>query len=79
MSPFKLVYGRDSPDIPSYVPLSSKVQAVDLELTRRSEILETVKRNLKKAQVKMKKAADKKRTHITFEVGDKSVGKVTAL
>lgn len=43
MSPFKALYGRDPPDVPSYIPQDSKIQAVDLEMLRREEILETVK------------------------------------
>lgn len=70
MSLFKMLYGREPPDVPEYIPLLSKIQAVDQELTRREEFKQTVKKNLEKAQKKMKNAADKKRTPITYEEGD---------
>jgi hypothetical protein len=50
MTPFEAVYGQKPPSVLSYLPGTSKVQAVDQTLTVREDILRTLKENLVMAQ-----------------------------
>jgi hypothetical protein len=43
MTPFEAVYGQNPPSVLSYLPGSSKVQAIYLTLTAREAILYTLK------------------------------------
>jgi hypothetical protein len=54
MTPFEVVYGQKPPSVFSYLPGSSKVQAVDLTLIDQEAILRTLKENLVMAQNCMK-------------------------
>lgn len=69
-SPYKVLYGREATEIPHYNSGDSQVPAVDAELQLREETLEEIKKNLVKAQARMKRIANKKRTEISFEEGD---------
>lgn len=68
-SPYKIVYGRPPPDLLTYIPMAAKVQAVDDAIRSREEVLRILRKNLLKAQDRMKKFADRHRTEREFEVG----------
>ena len=69
-TPFELVYGRPPPQLLPYEAETTAVQAVDAELRNREHVLALAQENLRKAQIRMKNYADKKRTEREFEVGD---------
>ncbi|KAL3642027.1 hypothetical protein CASFOL_012842 [Castilleja foliolosa] len=70
MTPFEVVYGIPPPKVGSYIPGTSRVQAVDECLRDRDTILRELRHNLLKARDRMKAQADRHRREITFEVGD---------
>lgn len=69
-TPFKALYGYEPPHIPIGSPPKCSVQAVDEMLWERHQMLQQLKEKLIKAQEKMKKMADRKRTERHFQVGD---------
>jgi hypothetical protein len=70
MTPFEAVYGQKPPSVLSYLPGTSKVQAVDQTLTVREDILCNLKENLVMAQNCMKQQADQGRSERQFAEGD---------
>jgi hypothetical protein len=70
MTPFEAVYGQKPLSVLSYLPGTSKVQAVDQTLTVRGDILRTLKENLVMAHNRMKQQADQGRSERQFEEGD---------
>ena len=70
MTPFKAVYGISPPHLLTYVPGTSRVQAVDEYLRDRDTILYELRHNLSLARQRMKSQADLKRWEVSFEVGD---------
>ena len=70
MSPFEAIYGVPPPSMLSYIPGTTRVQAVDDMLRTREDILLDLRRNLLIAQARMKAQADQHRREVTFEVGD---------
>lgn len=68
--PFKIVYGRDPPQIIKYIPSPNDAPNVQELLIERDLLLSQLKQNLAKAQERMKKYADQKRIHKEFKVGD---------
>jgi hypothetical protein len=64
------VYGQNPPSVLSYLPGTSKVQAVDQTLTVREDILRTLKENLVMAHNRMKQQADQGRSEHQFAEGD---------
>jgi hypothetical protein len=70
MSPFQVVYGKLPPTLPAYIAGSSRLEAVETELSSREDILELLKKKLQKAQESMKNSADKKRLPHNFKQGD---------
>ena len=70
MTPFKALYGYKPPAISPYLPGSTAVAQVDQELRSRDELLETLKKNLLRAQSRMKQYFDKKHSERSFQVGD---------
>jgi hypothetical protein len=70
MTPFEVVYGHKPPSVLSYLPGTSKVQAVDQTLTVREDILCTLKENLVMAQNHMKQQADQGHSEHQFAEGD---------
>jgi hypothetical protein len=70
MTSFEVVYGQKPPSILSYLPGTSKVQAVDQTLIVREDILCTLKENLVMAQNHMKQQADQGRFERQFAEGD---------
>ncbi|XP_042969094.1 uncharacterized protein LOC122301779 [Carya illinoinensis] len=69
-SPFEVVYGRPPPLLVSYEKGSASNNEVEQELIDRDEVLAKVKRELKKAQTRMKKYHDQGRRAVSFKVGD---------
>ena len=49
-TPFEVVYGREPPSLLTYVPGTTKVATVEMELMKRDQILKDLKENLKMAQ-----------------------------
>lgn len=70
MSPFQAVYGRTPPNIIDYRVGDSNVEAVDILLKQRDQLLRELKTNLQAAQERMKRYADLKRRPYEFEVGN---------
>ncbi|KAD6796719.1 hypothetical protein E3N88_07615 [Mikania micrantha] len=69
-TPFKVVYGRDPPQLHNYVPGETANAELKQQLLSRDEMLKLLKANLQKAQVRMKNQADQKRRELSFQVGD---------
>jgi len=69
MTPYEAVYGVPPPRLLSYIPGTTRVEAVDEVLRNRKQILNLLQQNIKQAQQRMKKFADLKRTEREFEVG----------
>lgn len=71
MTPFRALYGRDPP-IPTRVNRNdTTVDSLHTLLVERDAILDELKANLARAQVRMKHFADLKRKEENFEVGDR--------
>jgi hypothetical protein len=70
MTHFEAVYGNKPPSVLSYLPGTSKVQAVDQILTVREDILRTLKENLVMAQNRMKQQAYQGHSERQFAEGD---------
>ncbi|KAH9770903.1 Integrase catalytic domain-containing protein [Citrus sinensis] len=70
MTPFEAVYGIPPPHLVTYVPGTSRVQAVDEYLRDRDTILRELRHNLSLARQRMKSHTDLKRWEVSFEVGD---------
>ncbi|KAL7087088.1 hypothetical protein ACP275_13G044200 [Erythranthe tilingii] len=70
MCPFEAVYGVSPPNFLSYIPGTSRVQAVDDYLKDRDAILKELHENLQIAQNRMKCQADQRRRDVQFNVGD---------
>jgi hypothetical protein len=70
MTPFEAVYGQKPPSVLSYLPGTSKVQAIDQTLTVQEDIHRTLKENLVMAQNRMKQQADQGHSERQFAEGD---------
>ncbi|WVY93248.1 hypothetical protein V8G54_032336 [Vigna mungo] len=57
-TPFEIVYGRSPPSLPGYILGQSQVEVVDHLLSSWDNIISTLRRNLQKAQARMKSMAD---------------------
>lgn len=64
------LYGYQPPTIEAYLPNSTAVHEVDMELRTRDSLLERLKANLQLAQSLMKGYANKHKTERSFELGD---------
>jgi hypothetical protein len=62
MTPFEAVYGVPPPRLLSYIPGTTRVQAVKEVLRNREQILKLLHHNLKHTQQRMKKYANIRRT-----------------
>lgn len=58
MTPYGAVYGPNLLSMASYIPSTSKVDAVDRKLCTREAIIHTLKNNLVMAQNRMKQQVD---------------------
>ncbi|XP_058784803.1 uncharacterized protein LOC131659663 [Vicia villosa] len=63
-----VVYGKEPPTIATYVLGASKIAATDDLLNEREEVLSMLRKNLTKAQERMKTLADNHRRDVSFEV-----------
>nr|KYP34828.1 Retrotransposable element Tf2 [Cajanus cajan] len=70
MTPFKAVYGRDPPTIAKYTLDTQDPPSLQELLQQRDLVLNQLKNHLLKAQIHMKKFADKKRMPLELKVGD---------
>ena len=70
MSPFEVVYGRPPPVLSTYEKGMARNEEVERELLARNEIIAKVKKELEKAQGRMKKYYDQGRRDVTFEPGE---------
>ncbi|XP_011027642.1 PREDICTED: transposon Ty3-G Gag-Pol polyprotein [Populus euphratica] len=70
ISPFEAVYGISPPNVLSYVPGTTRVQAVDEYLHDRDSVLQDLRHQLVLARDRMKTQADKHRREVHFTVGD---------
>lgn len=70
VSPFESVYDVPPPSLLSYVPGTTKVQAMDDFLHSREKILRDLRQNLIMTRDRMKSQADQHRRDIVYEVGD---------
>ncbi|XP_058746621.1 uncharacterized protein LOC131619549 [Vicia villosa] len=70
MTPFKALYGRDPPNLPSYLSDPNLDESLVVSLQKRHSILMELKEHLKKSRIQMEKQANKKRTDYAFKEGD---------
>ncbi|MCH79797.1 Ty3/gypsy retrotransposon protein, partial [Trifolium medium] len=76
MTPFQALYGREPPAMVRYVAQPADLVNVKDHLLQRDAIIEQLRNNLLRAQQVMKHHADKKRTDVEFNVGDKVLVKL---
>ena len=69
-TPFEVVYGREPPNLLSYVPGTSKVEVVDNMLQARDKVVKDLRCQLQQAQARMKTVYDQGRVEREFVVGD---------
>ncbi|GAU37691.1 hypothetical protein TSUD_164940 [Trifolium subterraneum] len=69
-TPFEIVYGRPPPVITRWVQGETRVESVQRELLDRDEALRQLRKQLLRAQDKMKQQADKRRTDKSFACGE---------
>ncbi|XP_026452183.1 uncharacterized protein LOC113352590 [Papaver somniferum] len=70
MSPYQALYSRPPPAVTAYLPGSTSVHDVELNLKARDHTLKLLKSHLHDAQSRMKKYADSHRTEHSFSVDD---------
>ena len=68
--PYEAVYGHTPTIILPYTPNSSPVQAVDMVLRNRHQILHILQYNLHMARTRMKQQAKQHHSERTFQVDD---------
>ena len=69
-TPFEIVYGRAPPTLLSYVPGTSQVESVDVELQARDSVIKELKENIQQAQERMRRYYNGKHTEREFQVGE---------
>lgn len=69
-SPYEVVYGRPSPALIQYIPITTRVQAMEDSLYNKDHMLKLLKDHHLKSQSRMKHYADLKRTEREFQVGE---------
>lgn len=70
MSPFKALYGRDLPSLVFAPPSAATPPSAAELITQRSELLVELRRNLERAQQRMRESANKHRRDVEFAVGE---------
>ncbi|XP_072073959.1 uncharacterized protein [Arachis hypogaea] len=70
MTPFKVVFGRDPPPLLKYEPRPLDIPSLQEQLQQRDRVLVMLRRNLERAQQRMKAQADCKRREVDFQIGD---------
>ena len=67
---FEALFGYPPPKLLDYIPGTTKVDSVDVQLRTRQQLLGLLKQNFVAAQERMKVNADKHRTEREFALGD---------
>lgn len=70
MTPFEAQYGYAPPIHMPYLPGDSRVEAVDIALRNREEMILLLKKHLQRAADRMQKQANKHRMDRNYEIGD---------
>ncbi|KAL5796687.1 hypothetical protein ACOSQ2_001507 [Xanthoceras sorbifolium] len=70
MSPYEVIYGRTPPGLSTYEIGTAANDEVERELMTRDEIMAKLKKELERAQARMKKYYDQNRRDVSFEPGD---------
>jgi hypothetical protein len=70
-APFKVLYGYDAPVVTTLILCSSENKSLQDLLTERQLHTRLIKKNLAAAQDRIKLQADKHRTNMQFQVGEK--------
>ena len=70
LTPFEILYSQPPPLHWPYLPGESANTQVDMNMTRREEMIRSLKQHLMKAQHWMKQLPDNHRTDKVFQVGD---------
>ncbi|XP_042017275.1 uncharacterized protein LOC121765260 [Salvia splendens] len=70
MTPFEALYGFPPPLHVPYLPGDSDIEAIDIALRDREEMIVILKKNIEKAAARMKKQADLHRFDREFQIGD---------
>ncbi|KAL5810304.1 hypothetical protein ACOSQ3_027004 [Xanthoceras sorbifolium] len=70
MSPYEVIYGRTPPGLSTYEIGTAANDEVEKELMTREEIMAKLKKELDRAQAKMKKCYDQNRKNVSFEPCD---------
>lgn len=78
-NPFEALYGYLPPRLMDYVLGTTRVEAVDMHLRSRQQILSLLKHNLVLAQERMKLQTNKHRSERSFEVGGMGVFEAATL
>lgn len=76
MSPFKALYGREPPSLIFAPPSAATLPSVANLIRLRGELLVKLRKNLERAQQRMRESANKRRRHVEFAVGDRVVLKL---
>lgn len=70
LTPFKVIYGHEHPQLLPYFTNERDPPAILVMLQERDRVLHQLKSNLLYAQARMKHLADKNRKDISFDVED---------
>ena len=70
MSPFKALYGQESPLLVKGADIPSKLEKVNQLSKDKDELLQELRNNLLKAQDQMKRSANKHRRELVLQEGD---------
>jgi hypothetical protein len=70
VTPVEAMFGYSPPKLLAYLPGTTLVEAVDIQLKQREQVLQLLKENLQRSQNRMKRYADLRRTEREFKAGD---------
>ena len=70
MTPFEALYGYAPPLHVPYLLGDSQIEAVDIALRDREDMIHLLKQNLEKVAARMKRQADKHREDKEYSIGD---------
>jgi len=69
MSPYKIVFDREPPQLIRYEAQVGDTPSIQEQLQLRDAVLESLKANIKKTQLKMKAQADNNKRDVEYNVG----------